>query len=117
MVLIIEIWGVAGQVFFKKAINTIETPDLRDFHSYINFIKKIISMPRIWLGLGCVTIGIIAWLAVLAQADLSMVYPMESMQYLVALVFAGFFLREKIGRIKIFGTVLIIFGIIFISLG
>jgi len=115
LVLIVEIWGLAGQVFFKKYINTVETPDLRDLSSYIRFIQKIIAKPIIWLGIGCVTVSILIWLTALAQADLSMVYPMESLQYILALIFAGFFLREKIDGMKILGTFLIIFGIILIS--
>lgn len=115
LVLIVESWGISGQVLFKKYVNTIKTPDLRDALSYIRFIQRIVAQPCIWLGIGCVTMSIVIWLVALAQADLSMVYPMESIQYIMALVVSGVFLREKISTIKIMGTCLIIFGIIFIS--
>ena len=114
-VLVVEILGVIGQTLFKTCLNDIHTPDMRDWRSYILFIKNVLSRRFVWLGVFFVSLSILMWLAVLAQADLSRVYPMESLQYIVTLFFAWGFLREKIGIMKLLGTALIILGIILIN--
>ena len=116
IILFAELWGVGGQILYKKSVTRIGTPDLRSLSSYIEFFKKIIAMPGIWIGFGCVTIGISIWLAALAQADLSIAFPIDSMQYIMTLVAAHIFLGEKINKMKLTGTLLVVGGIILVVL-
>jgi len=113
-ILVAELWGVTGQILYKKSVNIIDTPNLRSLKSYFSFIKKVIAMPSIWLGVISITIGIIIWLGALAQADLSLVYPIDSIQYIMMLVVSRIFLDEKITRLKLIGTLLVIAGIFFV---
>ena len=69
----------------------------------------------IWLGLVTVIIGVVVWLIALAQTELSVAYPIDSLQYIMTLFAANIFLGEKIDRMKIMGTVLVIGGIVLIS--
>ena len=52
----------------------------------------------------------------LAQADLSFVFPVGSIQYIFVLFGTSIFLGEKIDRMKLTGTLLVITGIILITL-
>lgn len=116
LILLSELWGTCGQVFFKKSVNKLEAPNLRKAASYMKFLKSVVRMPTIWIGLVFIGIGLAVWLTALAQADLSFVFPMDSMQYIITLAAAHIFLGEKINRLKIIGTSLIVGGIILVAM-
>jgi len=61
-------------------------------------------------------IGLVIWLIALAQADLSIVFPIGSLQYILVLFLAHILLGEKIDRMKFIGTFLVVFGIILITI-
>ena len=114
LVLIAEVFNTIGQVLFKKSTNVFEKPHLGTFRSYLDFVKKILSMKTIWLGLGAMTVGLIVWLVALSQGDLSVVFPLGSLQYLLILVASWLLLDEKIDLSKCVGTILVILGVVFI---
>jgi len=116
LILFAELWGIAGQILYKKSANRAQAPDLRSPASYFKYVKELLSARTIWLGLSCVSIGLVVWLMALAQADLSFVFPIDSMQYILALVAAHFFLGEKINPPKLIGTLLIVGGIILVAM-
>jgi len=116
LILIAELWGNAGQIFYKKTVNKIGSPNLRSLHSYTRFVKKVVAAPMIWFGLGFITISLVIWLVALALADLSLVFPIDSMQYIITLITAHIFLNEKINKMKLIGTLLIVGGIIFVAM-
>ena len=116
LIVIAEIWNTAGQILFKKTANAIDRPHLKTFGSYVGFIQKAFGMPGVWLGLGSMGIGLVVWLVALAQSELSVAFPMASLQYILILFAARIFLGEKIGRMKLAGTALIVAGITLIAL-
>ena len=116
LILISTIFMSLGNVCFKKGVGPIESPRLRSGSSYLKFLGQVFQMPMIWLGLVTVIIGIVVWLIALAQTDLSVAYPIDSLQYIMTLFAANIFLGEKIDKMKIMGTALVISGIVLISL-
>ena len=111
LILFAEIWNSLGQVLFKKSMNAIDVQSLRGIRGHIRFISDIIGRPTIWLGFCSMAMGITVWFVALAGADLSIVSPMGSMQYIIILAAAHFFLNEKISRLKLTGTLLVVLGI------
>lgn len=111
-----EVCGVAGQILFKKTINGLEAPDMRSHTSYLVFLKNVLRVPAVWIGFCCVGSGVAIWLTALAQADLSLVFPIDSMQYVVTLIAARIFLDEKMDRMKLGGTFLIMVGIALVAM-
>lgn len=116
LILVAEFWGTGGQIFFKKSANSVDTPNLRSPASFLNFIKKIFNIPGTWLGFAFIGIGMVVWLMALAQTDLSIAFPIDSMQYIVALIAAKIFLDEKIDMMKLVGTLLVILGIVLVAM-
>jgi len=116
LILFAEIWGTIGQILYKKSANKVETPNLRSPRSYLEFVKALLKLPTIWFGLFFIGMGLLAFLIPLAQADLSLVFPIDSMQYLVTLVGAHIFLNEKINALKLMGTLLVMAGIILVAI-
>ncbi|MFA6143147.1 MAG: EamA family transporter [Candidatus Omnitrophota bacterium] len=116
IILFAEVWGVVGQILYKKGVTRIGTPKLRDFNSCISFAKKVFTSPMIMTGLVSITTGLIIWIVALAQAELSLVFPITSMQYIVTMVAAHYLLNEKINKLKLIGTVLVMIGITLVAL-
>ena len=116
LVLIAEILTVVGQIMLKKSANSLDTYNLGKIGSHVRLFKDALSRSGLWLGLFMMGLGLVAWLLALAQGDLSLVFSLGSMQYLLILVLAHYFLGEKIDRMKVIGTFLVIGGIILIAM-
>jgi len=116
LVLLTEVFNATGQVLFKKGTNSVDAGRLRGVSGHVGYIRNILTKNSIWLGLSFQVLCIAAWITALAQADLSFVFPLGSTQYIFILFGAHIFLGEKIDRMKLTGTLLVIAGIILITL-
>ena len=116
LIILSEAWNVIGHIFFKKATNTIEIEKMRGVSGHIGYLGNVLSKGYIWLGFAFQILCVATWLLALAQADLSFVFPVGSIQYIFILVGAHIFLGEKIDRMKVTGTLLVIAGITLIAL-
>ncbi|MCX5666067.1 MAG: DMT family transporter [Candidatus Omnitrophica bacterium] len=115
LVLLSEAITVIGQILFKKSTNSIGTYDLKAGGDRIRFLSKILTQPSLWSGILVMSIGLVIWLLAIAQGDLSLVFPMGSLQYILILFLAHKFLGEKIDRMKLIGTLLVMAGIVLMS--
>jgi multidrug transporter EmrE-like cation transporter len=59
--------------------------------------------------------GAVLWLLVLARADLSYAYPLISLGFVVAAVFAHFVMGESLSTARIVGILLICGGVVAIA--
>ncbi len=116
LIVISELWNAAGQIFYKKGLNELETLDLATPGGIARFLKYVLTHPLVWLGLGFMVVCIAFWIAALAQADLSFVYPIGSIQYVFVMLAAHAFLGEKLDWRKIAGTILVVAGVLLISM-
>lgn len=117
LIFLAEIWNTIGQILFKKGTNSLNTQSLRGVKENIVFLGNLLSRPVIWRGFACMAIGLVLWFVALAGANLSVVSPLGSMQYILILVAAHFFLEEKIDFLKTTGTLLVVMGIILVAIG
>jgi drug/metabolite transporter (DMT)-like permease len=115
LILVAEVWNTAGQIMFKKSANSLEMRSLKGFKTKIAFLKDVFTNPLIWIGFGSMTVSLAIWMVALAGADLSFVFPVGSLQYIFILVAAYIFLGEKIDRMKLAGTLLVVLGIVLIA--
>jgi drug/metabolite transporter (DMT)-like permease len=116
LVIAAEAWTAIGQILFKKSTNSLELHSLRGAGNFTRFIKGILARPMIWIGSLSMSVGLVVWLMALAQADLSLVFSIGSLQYIMILVLAHFLLGEKIDKMKLAGTFLVVAGIILITI-
>ncbi len=115
LILLSEIINTAGHILFKKSTNTINSGSLRGVSGHAGYIKTMLSKYHIWAGFSCQVLSVAIWILALAQADLSLVFPVGSMQYIFILFGAHIFLGEKIDKMKLLGTFLVVAGIVLIS--
>ena len=117
IVLLGESFTALGQILYKKNTNRLEAHSLKNMRSYFTFIKDVLRLPGIWLGLLSMAVGLIVWLVALSRFDLSFVFPASSILYVLILFASRIFLNEKIDAMKLIGTSLVIVGIIAITFG
>lgn len=116
LVLLSEAITVIGQILFKKSANTMGDYNLRIGSDRIKFLLDAFKRPYLWLGVFVMSIGLVVWLFAIAQGDLSLVFPIGSLQYVLILFLAHKFLGEKIDKMKFIGTLLVMVGIVLMSL-
>ena len=117
IVLVAELLTAVGQVLLKMSTNSVTARhDLKRMDHHINFLKDVAGKPSLWAGLLAMAAGLVVWVVALAGADLSIVFSLGSMQYILILFLAHFILGEKIDLMKALGTFLVILGITLISI-
>lgn len=106
------ILAVAGQLLMKKGMMTFGTFPISQL------LYKIVPMfLNPWVFLGFVFFGLssIFWLVVLSRLELSMVYPMVSVAYVLVAIFSLIFFKENVSLVRWVGIVVIILGVYLIS--
>ncbi len=110
-----ETFTAIGQLFLKRNTNRLGSPALDGPGAYVQFAVRVLRLPGIWLGLLFMAFGLIIWLIALSWFNLSLVFPIGSVQYVLVLFASRIFLKEKLNAMKVCGTLLIIAGIIAVS--
>lgn len=104
-----------NQLFLKSAINSLHAPKA-NIREILNFILKLIALPRVWGSLLFSTISLCIWLLVLSQVDLSFAFSADSMHYIFIALTSRFILKERVCLKRWAGIILIVVGIIMVSL-
>ncbi|HZJ17031.1 MAG TPA: EamA family transporter [Chthoniobacteraceae bacterium] len=105
LIVLCECASIAGQIFFKHAMTEHWSKSRRK-------AAWILSA-----GIGAMAVNFFIWLSLLANFELSRLYPFEGLNRVVLLCAAAIFLREKIPPQLWIGVVLISAGValVFIS--
>lgn len=82
--------------------------------SFVN-IARVFSNGYVWGGILMIGSQMLLWFWILSRYDLTKAYPLISMSYIFALVFAMVFLKEQPGAIRIIGTLLIVIGVAMVA--
>ena len=109
LVLINCILLVSGQLLWKIGLG----------HVSLDGAKAIIlALFNKFIFGGIIIYGVatIYWLYILKNYDLSKVYPLQSMSYIISLFASYFILNEKISTNTIIGTIIILIGVFVISM-
>lgn len=112
IVLMAEVWMVTGHIFLKKGSDAIDPDSAWDRQ----WVVSLCRLPAIWLGICFLLIGLFFWYLALSMGDLSVTYSFGSLQYVVALVASSIFLKEKIDKNKIIGTLFVMGGVILMAM-
>ena len=115
LVLICIFAGAAGQICFKCGMSNIGK--INNFDSLLNS-KTIISIAtNSYIILGTLLYGtaFILWLGALSTLDISYMYPLLSLGYVITVVFAFVFIRENISLLRWVGVLLIFAGSVIIT--
>ncbi|MBF0216392.1 MAG: EamA family transporter [Candidatus Omnitrophica bacterium] len=117
LVLIAEIFTALGQLFLKKGVDSSSFNGKEHLNDPAGFAWDILSKPVIWVGVVLMATGLVSWLVALGRADLNLVFTLGSLQYLLIMILAHFYLGEKINILKLTGTLLVMAGMILAAAG
>lgn len=112
LILICVVLGSFGQVYMKMGLNVIGEVELRDL-----ITKKLFSIafqPNVLTGLILYSMSTLLWFVVLSKTELSFVYPLIALGYIVTAILAKIYFGENITTIRWFGILLIIGGAVLI---
>ena len=107
--------GASGQICWKHAMNNRE--EIRDINSLFNAktILGIITDKYIIAGLMFYGFALIFWLGAMSTLEISFMYPMLSLGYVIVAAMAFIFLGENISLARWAGIALIVVGSILIA--
>ncbi|MEW5763310.1 MAG: EamA family transporter [Bacillota bacterium] len=100
---------VTGQVLWKVGLNRTGPVGLAD-------VWQLAASPWILGGLALFVVATAVWLAALSRAALSLVYPFQSLAYILGMVAGIVFFGERVPPTAWLGGFLIILGIYLVSL-
>jgi drug/metabolite transporter (DMT)-like permease len=107
--------GAFGQVILKKGMSSID--EINSIEEFLKFkmILSILSNKYIILGILLYGLSMILWLAAMSTLDVSYMYPMLSLAYIVTAFMAVVFLGEVITVSRWVGISLVVIGCILIA--
>ena len=106
---------VIGQICFKLGLMRLPAKQAHD-HLGV-FWKRVFSSPLLWGGIASYALELGVWLAVLANAPLSLVFPLASLSYCGVVLASRFVLKETVSPRRWAGALLIAFGVALVYMG
>jgi len=104
--------AVAGQLLMKRGMVLFGT------FPATQLLVKLIPMfmnPYVFFGFAAFGLSSLFWLIVLSRMELSLVYPLVSVAYVLVALFSFFVFKENVTMIRWVGIAVIIFGVFLIS--
>jgi multidrug transporter EmrE-like cation transporter len=102
-----------AQVFLKKGVNIIGYFEFTP-QSLGPVALKALTNLYIWGGLSCYGISVILWIMALSRSDISLLYPLLSVGYIVTAIAGYYFFGESLSGLRILGIGTIIVGVYFV---
>ena len=116
LIICTDIFDTVSQLSMKFAINHLDA-QVNTWKKAIAFLFALLSMKRLWISFIFSAASLSVWLFVLSKADLSLAYSIDSMRYVFITLASLIFLKERIGTMRWFGIVSVVFGIIMVTRG
>lgn len=102
---------VSGHLLIKAGLNTI--PVISGGLS--QKLLAIITQPTVLLGLGIYGFGTLCWMSAVAQTELSLLYPLTSLNYVLIAFLSYLVFGEKISVARGSGIALIALGMVLLT--
>ena len=108
LVLINIVLLVTGQLLFKLGLARTGAMTLQN-------LPTVFLSPLIWMGLSLYVVATLIWFAVLSRAQLNVVYPLQSLSYILALVGSIIVFHEQVTPMRWVGVAVILLGVVLVS--
>ena len=103
LILLSQVCAVTGQIFMKKSAT--HHGGEKERKGAKLFVAGIISM----------TVGFFLWLGLMSKFELSYLFPFAGLHYILIVIAAAIFLKEKVSPSLLIGVVLISAGVALVS--
>lgn len=114
---LVMVAGTAGELCMARAMKAIgEVTDFRP-RALLGVALRTMGLIWTWVGLGLMTLGFFALLAVLALENVSFVVPVTALSYAVGAAGGKAFLHERVTPARWAGVLLVCVGVTLVLLG
>lgn len=108
------IFVVLGIFFLKTGV--VSLGDINFTVNMIpNFLYQIITTPMIILGIFLLASSSVSWLYALSQENLSKIYPILSLNFVIVAILSFLFFQEQLSFLRVVGIGIICMGVVFLS--
>lgn len=76
---------------------------------------ELLSVPWLWVALGCYGVSVIVWLVGLSRVPVSQAYPLLSLGYVINVGLAWWLLGEVPNVQRVLGIAVIVFGVVLVA--
>ena len=115
LVVICILIGAFGQVIWKQGMSNMDKIDRVDDLAKFETIINIFTNKYILLGMLLYGSAFLLWLAAMSTLDISFMYPLLSLAYVITALMAVLFLGEHVSAIRWAGILLVIIGCVLIT--
>jgi drug/metabolite transporter (DMT)-like permease len=103
-----------GNVFLSKEMKHVASAIQGIGGNFLFLFFRAVENPMFWLGTALLIVSFLLFITALSLADLSFVLPVISIEVIVNVAFADYFLNEPVSLLRWIGTVLISTGVILV---
>lgn len=103
-----------GNVLLSKGMKFLASASAAGESDLLLLFSYAVRTPTIWLGTALLLIFFLLFATVLSWADLSFVVPAISVEVIVNVAFADYFLKEPVSMVRWVGTMLIFIGVLLV---
>jgi multidrug transporter EmrE-like cation transporter len=115
LLMLMLIFGTAGNIFLDKGMKRIGPLDLSNSNALLNGAARVLMDGTIWLGIALLLGYMVSYMLVLSWADYSFVMPFTALSYAMVAVTGYIWLGEKVPGPRWFGIGLIVAGVFLVS--
>jgi drug/metabolite transporter (DMT)-like permease len=109
------VFEAVGVVFLKKGITQVGEVKQICAAEVIRVVKAGVTSPMVLLGVFCETLFFACLLVLMAESDISFLWPLTALSFVLTTIAALIFLGEKVSSIRWAGVVFIMIGAALIS--
>jgi drug/metabolite transporter (DMT)-like permease len=114
LVLIAVSLGAAGQILLKQGMGGVEITGPLGRQGRI--LLRAILTPYVFLGITLYAVSTLFWLKVLTTQELSYVYPMIAVSYVMVTILSIIFLQERVNPMRWLALVVICAGVAMLAI-
>lgn len=108
--------NAAAQLLLRNGVTGIQG-GVTSLPHFVALLPRFLMTPSILTGFGCYAVSAGLWLVVLSRLPVSIAYPLQSLGYVMVVVFAHLLLSEALTAPKLLGITLIVLGVLFLARG
>lgn len=105
--------GSCGQILLKIGMSTQAG---KQAQGVLGIVSVMVTQPYVTAGMICYALSSVLYLKVVQQLDLSVVYPMVAVSYVIVTVLSYLLLREQVPPLRILGLSIIVLGVVVMAL-
>ncbi|MBN2463322.1 MAG: EamA family transporter [Dehalococcoidia bacterium] len=110
LVLLCIFGATMGQILMKSGVN--QVGEIKSMGQLFNLdtLSRIFTNPRIIAGILCYGIALVLWLGAMSTLNVSFIYPLMSLAYVLTAIFALIYLKESITILHWIGIAFVVVG-------